>query len=82
MRQKPKIRIKPTGLKLTMDARGQIRSATVSFKCPYCGETHIHGLLTGYRCPHCDPNDAEIKVPHDYFLDCDKFIAEVEVQAP
>lgn len=82
MTRKPKITIKPTGLQLTMNNKGQVLNATVSFKCPYCGETHIHGLLTGYRCPHCDPNDAEIKTGQDYFLDCDKFIAEVEVQAP
>ena len=81
MASKPKVRIKPTGLKLVMNNRGQVTNATVSFKCPYCGETHIHGLLTGYRCPHCDTNEAEIKVEHDYFLDCDKFIAEVEVQS-
>ena len=22
-------------------------------KCPFCGETHTHGVINGYRITHC-----------------------------
>lgn len=31
--------------------------ATWVIVCPYCGEVHSHGKVTGHRTSHCEKND-------------------------
>ena len=67
--------IKPHKATVIIGMNGHIETVTVTIKCPYCGEEHIHGFGTGHRVSHCGPGKGDNS---GYYLDCKNFSGTVE----
>lgn len=37
-------------------------------KCPYCGDEHVHGWVSGFRVPHC--MDKKHRDKPNYYIIC------------